>query len=356
MLTDSKITKQRKVKQLVDNGYITIKRVKQRSKHEKRVRLNFASTQVKELLPTLFAGAEDYAQYHIETNKSDATSQNRHLRLAETICMCEEAGYHVFPDEKPPLSEAKNLTTGEAYAYTSVEFKKAMGLADRKAIYTRFTAFLISEGGCYMVYNTTNHLIEWKTVGEGKAIAEVTNYLKTTNWDIPSKGITEAIVLTDTYTLGYDMITRPFQEESSEEDNAKGRRKRRSYLSIHYADYDHLYLLPKTRDGQRLLSYMAKPNWKQRYKDALIEPDAQARSIPIVADAWVGNRFYLLFYDCDLIRLNDFLNAANADQMGRSYIIYAYEFQRPLLEKLCPANVTIDTELTIEDIMQATEI
>ena len=105
-----------------------------------------------------------------------------------------------------------------------------------------------------------------------------------------------------------------------------------------------MYVLPSTKEGQRLMRVMSKENWEYRFRKLFLSDDAIKNGDSEFDGLERGDTLtvYDIFCIPDIAKLKRFLAQAKAKKETDRFIIYAFTFQREFLEQICDkSNVTV---------------
>lgn len=110
--------------------------------------------------------------YKYKENSENSTSLriDRSHRLAETAAFFRLVGIETRPYELPTLQmmSFQNIVPAEPVFYTSHALKHFGQDSVNKIAFSRITGMLFSPGGCYVIYNSRDSLMNWNGRGEGK--------------------------------------------------------------------------------------------------------------------------------------------------------------------------------------------
>lgn len=304
----------------------------------KRIKVNNFNHMKKNYIATMPNGIEEY---YLKNNaslvkKSDKQKVARMHRTAEVIMMMHETSIEIF--NKPSIEEAESITINQKVYYTSRELKSTESKeegCDKKIVFTRINGLNVSPGGIYAIYALNKAMIEWKQHGEIKAQNAMSLLINKTYE--PFHGaerkyqLKSCIVFTREYMVGYEILV-------NREVNTKA-----PLLSID-GTYENMYLIPTTKDGQKILGMMQCSNWKQKLIDLLIDRSEQTNEycnvdcdgIEKLNDTEV---YTLIFFEGNLPRLKRFYQSAKLTK--NRYRIYCFKHQAEMLKLYTRGQVDI---------------
>lgn len=308
--------------------------------HKKVVRFrkfgNIYSKITDELWPGYYGHYNKYGVLNAEAlgrTLSCATQAEKARRESEIVVMMIKAGVKTTPEDKAQINGTKIIGENETCFYSSLEIKDT-GMfnlkreeekteQDKGVINSRAIGSVIGAGGTYTIYHTGKRPIKWAKAVEGQ-MAYVISAIARERYrgTVPPGSIKECIV------FGYDNHVF-YKIATSENAIALGLNN----------GYKSLYAIPYDTNGLFLFTQMIKPKWKESMKEIILpNHDHMTNNLGLEADGINGAEIAFLFCIPDLIRLCRFLAAlsfsAGAITGEINYVIYCFDFQRDLVEKL----------------------
>lgn len=318
----------KKLRQMEKEGIVEISRIKRK----KLARLkNFEKKSIEyiEFFPGYYKHYNKYAKDNATDagrEKSDITRCKKAYREAEIIEMMHGAEIRSFPMEKAELYKGQKIGS-EAVYYSDIELKDVNGFKISKeskngksVINSRAIGGVFSAGGNYIIYHTGNESLKWSIKNEGQMALHISTILNKYGYWQQSGKIEENIIFANS--------DKPFLQMYKE--------KRGTYVKTENG-YNHTYILPYDKNGQRLLQKMLEANWKEKMlEEYLVGGDEEVvvndYNWSISCDAHKGNVNMLLFCIPDIVKLKKFLMSAEWTEEKENYQIYCYDFQQEFIE------------------------
>lgn len=311
----------------------------------------------REQIPTEIASQipEVYLDYYesigsdlrVKAMSRDSTGnvQERALNSSDAYLFFKGIDAECDPDEKPfLLGDTDGIAERQCY-YFSREVKSVPGLymdrvkegkdesgrVNKQVFVSRVNGVYLSGTGLnYMVYDIGTHSIYWMKNAES-------NMIRHTEYILYQLGFKEHSIHGAVFLYrGTSVLTTIFNQV-----NKPG--TYRGKLSIDFL-YNHMYVLPSTKEGQRLMRVMSKENWEYRFRKLFLSDDAIKNGDSEFDGLERGDTLtiYDIFCIPDIAKLKRFLAQAKAKKETDRFIIYAFTFQREFLEQICDkSNVTV---------------
>lgn len=294
----------------------------------------------------LFIGAEEsYRMIRNEIREADRNRRYRNISRAETCAFIKQAGFSLYPDEKPYLKRHLLQADTEAF-YTTREIKDLMDIEYNGTYATRAIGVLVAGVNLHMVYYISKKRIRVSEFTEYTSVDEFTRVLNGKHeWAIQNEKFIhfgDAIILTFDYgKVLQNLIT-------GKESSNHGKKEYFFSLDLTYEDYR---LIPYTKFGAELLKLYANPKMDEWFKNICIEDDEKLEYLlDFPCDSVTDEGFWLIFMDGRLKRLKRFLSKASIDVKSRYHII-CMDFQENGLLSIIPDNVTLHVH-PVTDILE----
>lgn len=250
-----------------------------------------------------------YTQTYLQYNPQGAAFRiDRAHRLAEAVAFVRWAGIETCPYKLPQLQMVaiKKVVTEQPSFYISNELKYVGDDDVNKTSFSRITGALFYPGGCYAVYNSRDHLMEWNGSGETKMIVHLSEIARM-NAKIDSANaalLVGASYKTADITLrALDRIRKPINRFDKL--------------------YDYLHFIPIDQFGARLLRLITLPDWKEAILDLLFEEeDRSFDNGNFTYDAYEDGVYVLSFLDSDISRLVSFRDSTTGRQFKLKVICF----------------------------------
>ena len=270
-----------------------------------------------------------------ETNmlKSEVPRRLRLHHMAEVLVTMLNAGFDVFPWEKPdlfgPTPPPAGLHIGWPIYYSSRELKE-IGPQGAKIRGSRSAGILLTDGGIFTIYNTGASLMKW----EYKAELRLKALLQTELCQRRLPGQFQHAALS-AVVFGQGM--EPMRPLMSRTDGAK-----HNYFVLD-GNYDHFYFLPSDHHGEVLLRLLSLPDRKAALDAILSQGLYEADpGRPIEHDALDEADAPVLFgYPCELPRIQRFDTALELH--GQTGTLICFDFQEPVLRSVCGPRVVFQS-------------
>lgn len=276
----------------------------------------------------------------------------RAYRESEIYMLMEGAGFNIFPEEKPTLSECEKIdVTQNAYYYTVAEIKKStdfeLRLSDNEkerekekkkehaVVNTRAMGCVFGEDGAYMIYHSGNKVLKWNRSAEG----QISMYSgKLTKHIYDNTEYIGAIKKSIIYATTDKVFVSVFQND-----------KRKLGLLNLNCGYEEIYGLPLNEIGREMTSFMTRKNWKEIMKrEYLSDYDTNTGMGTIVCDGVKDENRILLYCIPNLTRLEKFIMASEWVGDNKQFIILCFDFQESFVKEMAADKVTIKTVSFIE--------
>lgn len=296
----------------------------------------------KEALPILkWLGSENY--YYENYMRSHRSSNSEHTirsaRFAESVAMCQAAGYEFRPHKLPQLQveECKRIV-GSAPVFYPAKLIKTFDNSDvKKTGFTRMTGALLAHKRAYVVYNTRNELMKgFEGGGEIKAKINVAS-IAAHNADGDILNDYPAIIFGTTNEIAVIML-KTYDELY---DRRKRVRKRgTTYYNVHFFTLD--------ANGVRQLRQMKYPDWEERILTALFDKEELSYGRGFLGyDAYADGIYWFSFLNGDICGLRHFRGRAveNPKQWG----VICFSHQLDLIWEYVGKKINVGT-VTLDDI------
>ena len=235
----------------------------------------------------------------------------RNHRVAEAAAMCMRAKMEFRPYVLPTLQNEKILSvipSGTMF-YPSRCLKAIGQIEMNKTMFTRMVGAIFSYQKCFAVYNTRNSVMKWNGMGEFKALHSL---IEIARMNAGINNIDSAILFGQSDKVLLDTLMT----------NEENHRLEFRFDGI----YRHIYFVPLTEPGIRLLKIICLPEVQRSLLDLLFESDSLANGLgSFEYDAYINNKYILCHLDGDVARLIRFKEAISLNQYDSEVI--CFEFQ-----------------------------
>ncbi len=262
--------------------------------------------------------------YRTEISLTNKLKMQRLQQIAETSIFASEAGIKAFPGEKQELQE-ENLYWDDASFYQSLEIKDEMEYAEARASASRMTGCVCWKNKITPIYSLSDDIIKIGDITEKIMVERL--YMNFSE-KVYKLGISDALL----FTWKYEKVHLKLE--------LNGNFGSYFYLSDTYKNY---YLLPYTREGKKLLRLLYTDYGKEELMNMIVRNHWKIKQdqMSIEADGIDENGVYIFNYLVpNILRLKKFLAAARA-MTEKKFHIFCYTFQKTVLEKEIPPNVTL---------------
>lgn len=274
-----------------------------------------------------------FLQGGTDTNhlKSEVARRLRLHRIAAVTVLMQNAGVHIFRDEKPDIfapdgfdGTVDSLSLPAFYSSREV---KAPGADTVKIRGSRMAGVLLAPSGIFPVYGSGLSPPAWDHRAEQRARAWLSLFLC-------RERLPKLYAMRDIHGLLVCDSMEPLARILSEA-NTKNR-----CLFLLDGDYDCFYCLTNDHRGDVLLRLLCEPERRAKWDKALLaELDVPSRGLPVEYDALDANGRPVLFaYLPDVPRLGRFL--AGLSLHGLEGCIVCFDFQARALKESCGKNVS----------------
>ena len=261
--------------------------------------------------------------YRNEVSSEAKQKMQRLNQLAESSIFVGEAGINALPGEKESL-RAEKLHWNDPVFYQSLEVKQYMESEEARAMASRVTGCICWKNEISMVYSLSDDLIKIGDITEKLNMERYYGYFCS---KVNGLHMEDAYIFTWKYERVHERL------ELS-----------RNFGSSFTLDgtYKNYYLIPYTREGNRLLGLLFRLNAKTELMDMIIRSSwrVDRDSIHIEADGVDENGVYVFNYLLpNVYRLKKFLKAAKM-LPDKRFHIFCYDFQEEAVAKEAVENVT----------------
>lgn len=332
---------QKRIRKMREEGVVTIKSVGSR----KMVRLDDFENKCGEYIETYKRGYFGfYINNCIEIGQAigrygtEKTRGERACRIVETAMAAYAVGIDVLWEEKEDIRKGGSVKN-KANFYLPREIKeiasfqfRAKGVkgdeAEEQVINSRSVGGIFSPGGDYVMYHTGNKVLKWFTPSEGQMMYCFGRVREI--HEEKERGKVDSCII-----LGYS--NKPFERMFN-----PPKKNGVNLVTVEKCGYKHMYQIPYSREGARLIGLMTKENWFKKMKQILLPAnDKEERFFGIDCDGTMGDIKVLLYTAPDMVRLRKFLNAAEWDGAYENYHIYCFDFQQSFLESVVEGRASI---------------
>jgi len=258
-----------------------------------------------------------------ESNAEAKQKMQRLNQLSESSIFVGEAGIKAIPGEKESLG-AETFYWDEPVFYQSLEVKQYMESEEARAIASRATGCICWQNKISMVFSLSDDLIK---------VGDITEKLNVERYYGHFCSRVKRLCMEDAYifTWKYERVHEKLE-------------LLRRYGSLFTLDgtYKNYYLIPYTREGNRLLGLLFKPNAKTELMDMIIRSSWRVDRdiIHIEADGVDDNGVYVFNYLIpNVYRLKKFMKAAKM-LPDKRFHVFCYDFQEEAVAKETIENVT----------------
>ena len=298
----------------------------------------------KEALPILkWLGSENY--YYENYMRSHRSSNSEHTirsaRFAESVAMCQAAGYEFRPHKLPQLQveECKRIV-GSAPVFYPAKLIKTFDNSDvKKTGFTRMTGALLAHKRAYVVYNTRNELMKgFEGGGEIKAKINVAS-IAAHNADGDILNDYPAIIFGTTNEIAVTML-KAFDEFYK----SIYRHKR---IRVYYQTYDNVHFFTMDTNGVRQLRQMKYPDWEERILTALFDKEELSYGRGFLGyDAYADGVNWFSFLNGDICGLRSF--KMRAEENPKQWGVICFPHQLDLIWGYLGNRISIAT-ITLDD-------
>ena len=270
------------------------------------------------LLEGLHPGA---MEYYLRVSKNHQLSGghyhvDRSHRIGEAIAMAMMAGLEYRPYVLPRLQNKVRLPIipDTPSFYIARDFKENSYDEMDKTTFTRIVGAIFYPGGCYAVYNTRGALMKWSGRGEFKMQSLLTDLARR---NAGLRDVDSALLLCNNPHIALQTVL--------ESDNSKSMRMD----SI----YKHVYCIPLSADGIKLLQILTLPDWNEKILDAFFEPDQRRSMGSMEYDGRIDGAFVFSHLDADLARMIRFREGLSLETETKNrFEVLCYTWQRKFLK------------------------
>lgn len=319
LLRDNPRITQRKLRQMEKEGVINIQ------KEKGMITLKNYITNRVQYESCMPEGYEEYYRNVASQEKkylSDDKALSRAKKSSETYIFAYGSGIPVAFDEKPLLTQEGCMIKKEDVAYyTSKEIKQCVAYMEEsnKLDAGRINGCMVSPGGIYPIYNIGYRTIEWRKLDEEKIKIHIK---RTINDRSEIKGtVNSCILLHKRSNVIHQILHKRVQKNGDKQT-----------ICIDFM-YEHMYILPLSRQGQMMMEIMSTEGWKKQLLDDFIPKEKQSenRNLTIACDGVEEKdghvSYILLFAIPDINRLKLFLSRAQMDNDKSKYKVYCFTHQ-----------------------------
>lgn len=279
---------------------------------KRRIRLHKSGLEILDWL-----GTKEYYMSAFQNNKFSGSQGhlNRNFRNAEAMLMLAKSGVEFRPQYLPELQcEVKLNQVLEGAAFYPARLLKTIGDSEdtyKKLAFTRFVGMLISYDELYAVYNFRE---EWKVssfYGEDKAKNAI-QFIAGLNYKLKPKA--SAIVIGDDFDVAREILLRSHLD-------------RRKKIRITSA-YNHLYYIPKTDFGIRMLRFFCVPEFSEKIKTSLYQKKyLDEKEDEFEYDIFKDGRYYLSILDGNIGRMERYWSFLHEHKYKGKVICYPEQEQ-----------------------------
>ncbi len=298
----------------------------------------------KEALPILkWLGSENY--YYENYMRSHRSSNSEHTirsaRFAESVAMCQAAGYEFRPHKLPQLQveECKRIVGSVPVFYPAKLIKTFDNSDVKKTGFTRMTGALLAHKRAYVVYNTRNELMKgFEGGGEIKAKINVAS-IAAHNADGDILNDYPAIIFGTTNEIAVTML-KAFDEFYK----SIYRHKR---IRVYYQTYDNVHFFTMDTNGVRQLRQMKYPDWEERILTALFDKEELSYGRGFLGyDAYADGVNWFSFLNGDICGLRSF--KMRAEENPKQWGVICFPHQLDLIWGYLGNRISIAT-ITLDD-------
>ena len=295
--------------QVIDNCRI----LKIVGKSEKRrIRIHSSALELFDWL-----GEKEYYMSAFQNNKFSGSHGHieRNFRNAETVIMFTKAGIEFRPQYLPELQgryKLNRVLDGAAfYPARLVKGFQDYKEAYKKLAFSRVVGMLVAHDEAYAVYNFRSHWDNKSFCGEDKA-QQAIHMIVNLNYKLEPKA--SAIVIADDFNVARDILTLTHLD----------RRRKLKIASV----YNHLYFIPKTDFGVRMLRFFCVRDFKEKINSFLYEKKyLDERNKKYEYDICKDNIYYLSILDGNIGRMERYWNFLNKHGVIGKVICYPEQEQ-----------------------------
>ena len=259
----------------------------------------------------------------------EKTRIDRAIKTSETLMYMEGCNIPCMPDEKPKIKEGLSISPAY-YGYEEVMHARRGGSYDTgdstPVEGSRMSGVLLSDGGNYSVY----HLREWKKLMKAP---KKTEYIACLCIDQTLKEYSPHKVKCDRAIalVGNKAAYPSFLVNSL------------TSLNVYNTEYKALYVLPYSKDGQKLLKLMLEKNWKQSMIDNYLTSYDTSISQTSPYHAKSEDERVCMFTEPDMMKLSYAITEAGKH---KKTVVICYPFQKEIVEE-CIKDKVGDFEIRI---------
>lgn len=261
--------------------------------------------------------------FRYETSSEAKQKMQRLNQISESTLFVGEAGIEALPGSKESLV-SEILHWDEPVFYQSLEVKQYMESEEARAMASRATGCICWKNSISMVFSLSDDLIK---VGDITEKLNVERYYGHFCSKVNGLCIEDAYIFTWKYEKVHERL------ELS-----------RRYGSSFTLDgtYKNYYLIPYTREGNRLLGLLFKTNAKTELMDMIIRNSwrIDRDNVHIEVDGVDDNGVYVFNYLLpNVYRFKKFLKAAKM-LPDKRFHVFCYDFQEEAVANEAVGNVT----------------
>lgn len=265
--------------------------------------------------------------------KSELTRRLRLHQIADLTVLAQNAGVHIFRDDKPDLftenkADADHLFSSDLPCFYSSREVKALGADAVKIRGSRMCGVLLASSGIYLAYHGERSPPKWEAWAEEKAKSMVQSILC-------HERLTGLYGSQDVHALLACTGMEPLVKILAKADTPD-----RCFFLLDN-NYSHFYYLTNDHKGEILLQLLCSPE-KQAALDRLLRSELRAPdpNAPVEQDALDPQGRPVLFsYLPNIPRLGRFIAALRL--FDRQGCIVCFDFQAQALRACCGANISI---------------
>ena len=324
---------------LVRDGYL----IKARSIGKPVFKLGKNRTEDTNLFPL---AEETYSTASKETYDGDKARAYRAFCRAETCVLVKQAGFSLYPMEKPDLKKKKIEADTKAF-YTTQEIKQLMDIKNTWTYASRSIGVIVRGYHFYTVYFITEKTTKISEFTESTSIIHFETEL---NGSIEAPVRLEYIKINTCTIFAHDYgktlislltgVRYRYKYRHNQGDSGETIENGRYFFTVDDL-YEEYILIPYKKEGAEFLEIFTTTGYEEKLLHLSLPEEAILKTpIHFACDGIVDGAYVMVFLDGKLKKLRKFLRYAQA-KPDELFKIYCYDFQAKALEKYVGTNIEL---------------